>query len=282
VSAAGPPDPRREIAREAARTALCLDFDGTLAPIVPDPETAMPLPGVPALLARLARRFAAVALISGRPAAYLLERAGVEGVRLLGLYGVEEVVDRRVRLDPEVEAARPAVRAALADLGAHPTVVESGAWLEDKGLAVVVHLRRVADPGRWAAAVESAAREAAERHGLEVLPGRLVWELRPPTGRDKGSAVRQVVAESGARFLVVVGDDLGDLAGFRAADALAAEGIRALKVAVRSPESPAVLLDEADFVVDGPEGVRALLESWADPAGRPPSVGMPPRDDAGP
>jgi len=263
VSAAGPSDLAGRIAGEAARTALCLDFDGTLAPIVADPERAVPLPGVPALLARLARRFAAVALISGRPAAYLVERAGVEGVRLLGLYGVEEVVGGNVRVDPEVEAARPAVRAALADLGGHPAVTGSGAWLEDKGLAVVLHLRRVVDAGRWAAAVESAARDAAEQHGLEVLPGRLVWELRPPTGRDKGSAVRQVVAESGARFLVVVGDDVGDLAAFRAADALAAEGVRALRVAVRSPESPAALLDEADLTVDGPEGVRDLLETWA-------------------
>jgi trehalose 6-phosphate phosphatase len=263
VSATGTPDLVREIAAQAARTALCLDFDGTLAPIVPDPETAAPLPGVPALLARLARRFAAVALISGRPVAYLAERVGAEGVRLLGLCGVEQVVDGRVRVDPEVEAARPAVQAALADLRQHPAVVESGAWLEDKGLAVVVHLRRVADPGRWAAAVESAARESAERHGLEVLPGRLVWELRPPTGRDKGSAVRQVVAESGARLVVVAGDDVGDLAAFQATDDLAAEGVRGVKVAVRSPESPPALLDRADLTVDGPEGVRDLLERLA-------------------
>ncbi|HYT26661.1 MAG TPA: trehalose-phosphatase [Actinomycetota bacterium] len=267
MTAPDPWDLVATIAREAERAALCLDYDGTLAPIVPDPEAAVPLPGVPALLARLARRFAAVALISGRPAAYLVERVGAPGARYLGLYGAEEVVDGRVNVDPEVEAVRPEVRAALAELRAHPAVVESGAWVEDKGLAVAVHLRRVADPGRRAPVVEEAAREVAGRHGLEVLPGRLVWELRPPTGRDKGSAVRQVVAESGAGFLVVAGDDVGDLAAFRAAVALAADGVRALRVAVRSPESPPELLEEADLVVDGPEGVRDLLESLAGAAG---------------
>jgi trehalose 6-phosphate phosphatase len=267
------PDPRdlvAAIAREAERAALCLDYDGTLAPIVSDPEAAVPLPGVPALLARLARRFAAVALVSGRPAAYLVERVDAPGVRHLGLYGAEEVVggrDGQVSVDPEVEAARPEVRAAMAELRAHPAVVESGAWVEDKGLAVAVHLRRVGDPGRWAPAVEAAARELAGRHGLETLPGRLVWELRPPTGRDKGGAVRQVVAESGARLVVVAGDDVGDLAAFRAAAALAADGVRALRVAVRSPESPPELLEEADLLVDGPEGVRDLLQSLADAVG---------------
>jgi trehalose 6-phosphate phosphatase len=90
-----------------------------------------------------------------------------------------------------------------------------------------------------------------------------VWELRPSTGHDKGKAVRQVLASSGARALVVAGDDLGDLAAFRAAADLVAEGGRALRVAVRSAEAPGELLAAADLVVDGPEGVRDLLASWS-------------------
>jgi trehalose 6-phosphate phosphatase len=251
------------VAANAGSTALCLDFDGTLAPIVPDPEAAVPLPEVPALLAALARRFAAVALVSGRPAAWLARRAAAPGVRYLGLYGAEELVDGELRVDQEAAAARPVVRAARQDLAAHQAVTVSGAYLEDKDLSVVVHLRRVADPGRWAAAVADAAREVAGRHGLELLPGRLVWELRPATGRDKGSAVRQVVASSGAGAVVVIGDDLGDLAAFGAAAELAADGGQALRVAVRSAEAPADLLAAADLVVDGPEGVRDLLAAWA-------------------
>jgi trehalose-6-phosphatase len=42
-------------------------------------------------------------------------------------------------------------------------------------------------------------------------PGKLVWELRPAVRSDKGHAVRRVMAESGARAVVVAGDDLGDL-----------------------------------------------------------------------
>jgi trehalose 6-phosphate phosphatase len=86
------------VAEHAARlaerpdgVALCLDFDGTLSPIVDDPQAARPLRGIVELLAPLAVRFAATALISGRPATYLATDA--HGVRYLGLYGLQEIRD---------------------------------------------------------------------------------------------------------------------------------------------------------------------------------------------
>jgi trehalose 6-phosphate phosphatase len=251
-----PADAATRLSRRAAEVAICLDFDGTVAPIVDDPEAARPLPGIVELLGPLAARFAAVALISGRPAAYLAEHAGAPGVRYLGLYGLQEIRDGRVKADPRLEDARPVVVAAGEDLRAHGAVRDSGAHLEDKEYAIAVHTRRLADPDRWAAPIERAAREVAGRHGLEVVPGRLVWELRPAVPSDKGDAVRQVAAESGARSVLVVGDDRGDLPGFAAA----VEAGDGLRVAVRSAEAPDELLAAADLVLDGPEGVRDFLE----------------------
>jgi trehalose 6-phosphate phosphatase len=261
-----PPDPGTDVAAAARlaarpeRVAICLDFDGTIAPIVDDPATARPLPGVVDLLGPLADRYAAVALVSGRPATYLASHAAAPGVRYLGMYGLEEIIEGRVLVDPGLEAARPAVAAAAKDLAADPAVTGSGAHLEDKRYAVAVHTRRVADPARWAGPVGEAAARVAARHDLEVVPGRLVWELRPRVRSDKGDAARRVVAESGARGLLVAGDDLGDLPAF----AVAGELGGGLRVAVRSAEAPAGLLEAADLVVDGPEGVRELLERLLD------------------
>jgi trehalose 6-phosphate phosphatase len=248
------------LAERAGEVAVCLDFDGTLAPIVDDPEAARPLPGVVELLGRLAARFTAVALISGRPAAYLAEHAQAPGVRYLGLYGLQEIRDGRVWVDPRLEAARPAVMAVQEDLRDSAAVRDSGAHLEDKQYAVAVHTRRVADPDRWAAAIDETAHQIADHHGLEVVPGKLVWELRPAVHSDKGDAIRKVAAESGARSVVMVGDDLGDLAAFAAVTQLAAEGDHGLRVAVRSEEAPPALLAHADLIVEGPPGVRDLLE----------------------
>jgi trehalose 6-phosphate phosphatase len=248
------------LSQRASEVALCLDFDGTLAPIVENPEEARPLTGVLDVLATLAKRFAAVAVVSGRPAAYLAEHALAPGVRYLGLYGLQEIYDDRIWVDERLRAGQPAVVAAAGDLRNAPAVTASGAFLEDKTYAVAVHTRRVPEPERWAAALDAAVRDIAARRGLEVIAGRLVWELRPAVKGDKGDAVRRVVADSNARAVVVIGDDLGDLPAFAAARALVLDGHGGLRIAVRSAEAPAQLLREADIVVDGPLGVRDFLE----------------------
>jgi trehalose 6-phosphate phosphatase len=118
------------LAAEAQTVALCPDFDGTLAPIVDDPNEARPLPGTVELLGDLAARFAAVALVSGRPADYLAKHAPAPRLRYLGLYGLQEIRDGQVWVDPRLAAARPAVMAAQQDLRDCAAVHDSGADLE--------------------------------------------------------------------------------------------------------------------------------------------------------
>ena len=81
--------------------------------------------------------------------------------------------------------------------------------------------------------------------------------------------MRRVVAESGARAVVVVGDDLGDLPAFAAVARLAEEGLTGLRVAVRSEEAPQDLLAAADLVLDGPQGVLEFLGRLAASSERP-------------
>jgi trehalose 6-phosphate phosphatase len=230
---------------------VALDFDGTLAPIVPDPTQARALPEV-------VPELRAIVIITGRPAGLAVEYGGfadVHNLTVLGQYGLECWSEGRLESPPE----HPGVAEARRKL---PLLLErapEGVYLEDKGHALAVHTRRAAEPEVALERLRSIVEALAERTGLVVEPGRLVLELRPP-GMDKGKALTSFAAEVKAGSVLVAGDDLGDLAAFDAADSL---GIPAVKVCSGSTEVTA-LAERADIVVDGPRGVVELLAELAD------------------
>jgi trehalose 6-phosphate phosphatase len=239
------------------RAGVLTDFDGTLAPIVDHPDAARPLPGVVETLTRLAARYRTVAVVSGRPAAYLLDRLnGVEGVVLCGLYGLERVTDGAITVPPEAAQWRSVIDqvATAAELQAPP-----GVYVERKGLSVGLHVRNAPQRAEWIAAW--AKRQAAER-GLLVGAGKMAVELLPPVHADKGTVVADLA--TGLDAVCFLGDDLGDMAAFDALSKLADSGVHTLAVAAASDETPAELLHRADLVVNGPEGALALLQLLAD------------------
>ncbi|MGR8009890.1 trehalose-phosphatase [Streptomyces hypolithicus] len=250
---------------------VALDFDGTLADIVPDPEQARAHPGAVPALAALAPYVGSVAVVTGRPAAVAVRYGGfasvpgLEQLVVLGHYGSErwDAATGTVR----APAAHPGVQAVRAEL---PGFLEGigawrGSWIEEKGQAVAVHTRRAADPVTAFESLRGPLAELAARHGLMVEPGRLVLELRPP-GMDKGVALTEYVRETGASVVLYAGDDLGDLAAFSAVEKLRTEGVRGLLVS--SGTEVRALAERADLVVDGPSGVVALLTALSASAGR--------------
>ncbi|QBI18284.1 trehalose-phosphatase [Egibacter rhizosphaerae] len=210
-----PEEAAQRLAADPGRTALCCDFDGTLAPIVDDPaDSALP-EGTREALWLLARRLGRVALVSGRPAGFLLERAAIEGIALYGLYGLEEAeADGTVRPHPDVAPWEDAVGEAKAwlatELDGHPGIV-----IEDKGRSVAVHWRHALDHARAELIVGVTVDTIAEATGLTAEPGKLVAELRPPVPVDKGDVVARVAAD--AAVVAYAGDDRGDIPAFAAA-----------------------------------------------------------------
>lgn len=242
------------VAAEPTSSGLILDFDGTLAPIVDDPSASAMSGAARELLASLATRLALVAIVSGRPAAFLGERADVQAVRLLGLYGTEEWRDGVAVARAEASEWVPALdeardRLALGLVGHH------GVVLEDKGLAVALHWRNADDRDAANDFVVGLVEEVARDTGLAQEPGKFVAELRPPLGWDKGTAVQALVVEFSLRLPIYVGDDLGDLPALRAARAAGGVAV----VVDHGTETPTPLRGEADLVLDGVTAVDELL-----------------------
>jgi trehalose 6-phosphate phosphatase len=248
------------LAEHPGRSGLVLDFDGVLSPIIEDP-TASALPDrVAVALERLSRHLGLLAVISGRPVAFLEDRIRVAGVPLLGSYGIERSDEGVRRVDPAAatwmarvsEAAR-VLRELLAD--------SPGLRVEEKTVSVAVHWRQAPDQAAAARQVRLATARLADETGLRLEPGKLVEELRPPIEVDKGSALTGLLDDHENLMMVAyAGDDLGDVPALRKArDA----GGYAL-VVDHGPETDPRLLDLADETFAGTGAFTDWLEQLAD------------------
>jgi trehalose 6-phosphate phosphatase len=237
---------------------VATDFDGTLAPLVLDPQTSRPADGAIDALAALAGRGVQVAVITGRDAATAVRLGGLDavpGIVVAGLYGLETWRDGELNTPeppPQVEELRRRLPATVQPAG--PDV-----WIEDKRLSLVVHFRRAADPQTAEAAVRGPVNELGEALGFEVHPGSNVLELRLP-GYDKAGALTRLA--EGRSAALYLGDDLGDLPAFDAIRRLRANGSAAYSVGVRSSKV-AELDGAADLEVDDPAAAVELLRALA-------------------
>jgi trehalose-phosphatase len=220
--------------------AIFLDFDGVLAPIVDRPEEAYPPAETRAELARLAGRYALVAVVSGRAGDDVRSRVDVDGIVYVGSHGLE--------LDPQADRWRR----RIADFaGAAPWAPSQ---IELKGLSVAFHYRDRDDEQAAVRELEELA-EAAREDGLVARFGRKVLEVLPPVGSNKGTAVRHLLDGAGLGRALVAGDDITDLDAFLAV----AELEHRIRVAVLADESPSLLADNAELVLGSTAEFLELL-----------------------
>lgn len=253
----------QELVRLADRVVVGLDFDGTLSPIVDDPTQAHIHPAAPGVLHRLAAVVSAVAVVTGRPVRQVLELGELEEVganlRIFGQYGDEQwsAQDPRIVSPPPPPGLAGFVRELPSAL---IRAAAATAYVEEKGLAVAVHTRRVTDAQAAFERLLPVLTELAGVHGLDVEPGKQVIEVR--SGRmHKGIVVERLVRDLDARGFIFAGDDLGDLEAFEALIRLREQGLAVLLVCSGSAEEPR-LASLADVVVDGPDGVLGWLSQF--------------------
>lgn len=225
------------------RAALFLDFDGSLVEIAGRPDAVQVDDGLIRLLRQLIwRHDRAVAIVSGRPVAELQRFLPLPGLSLAGVHGAEILLPGETRIR---HLAPPLPASVLNDLRAACAKLD-GVLLETKRFAAAVHYRNAP---HHTDACRRLARELGAAHGLEVLSGKTVVELRQP-GLNKGRALRQLVQEPAfaGRLPIAVGDDRTDIDAFRAAKHLGgyAVGIGAG-------------FGVADHVLDDPVALRRWL-----------------------
>jgi trehalose 6-phosphate phosphatase len=185
-----------------SRVLLAFDFDGTLAPIVVDPQAAQMRPGTRELLVRAARLYPTVVL-SGRTRADTRRRvAGVPLQEVIGNHGAEDAAGDRLARGAPSRRWRRELEPVVA---AHP-----GVFIEDKKFSLSIHYRQSRHKKRARAAILATVAEIGRREAVRVMGGKQVVNLLPEGAPHKGIALERARARLGCDTALYVGDDETD------------------------------------------------------------------------
>jgi trehalose 6-phosphate phosphatase len=244
---------------------VLLDIDGTLAPIVEHASDASVPEATRRRLISISHRYGLVACVSGRRASEARAMVSIGSITYLGSHGAELLRGgwTEAELDPALREWARRIEAFAAELD-DAELRRRRVRLEDKGAIAALHWRGAPDEAAARATVEEIAARA-EAAGLATHWGRKVLEVRPPVQIDKGAGIVKLLEGLDITTALYAGDDITDLDAFRTLRALVADGKlgQAVLVGVASEDGPAEITAEADLVVDGPGGVRSLLDALA-------------------
>jgi trehalose 6-phosphate phosphatase len=236
------------------------DYDGTLTPIVESPEAAFLAYEMGELLRALAAApGTVVAVSSGRALDDVRARVGVDGLVYSGNHGLEIRGMGLQFVEPVAASTVPALDALCKRLEQELASVP-GALVENKHLTASVHVRKV--PGSRRTEVWDLVQRLVdwEGTGFRIATGNQVFEIRPPTDWNKGSAARLILDRSGAAApaTVVLGDDRTDEDAFAALPQA---------ITARVGQGTETL---ARYRLDSPAEVAVVLKRLTDLRPRPP------------
>ena len=245
----------------ADRLGLFSDFDGTLTPIFDDPRDTTLSPAMRDILSDLSKKLEIVAVVSGRDAKFLRETIRLNSLTYVGNHGLEvwrAEAERPERGSRVPEGVLEDVQKGVKDIG------DSGLYLENKGLSVAVHYRNAPDPASARSALSRTLKRLAAAHALDIREGKMVLEIGPGAGVNKGAAVERLAREFRLTGAIILGDDVTDCDAFDALHRLMRErGLRGAAVAVVDAETPEAVLRKADYRLSGMAEVEEFLRRMA-------------------
>ena len=245
------------------RSAVLLDVDGVLAPIVQQPDDAHMPETTRRPLIEVARRYGVVACVSGRRASDARRIVSLGSIAYLGSHGSEVLRPGAIapELDRELQAWTRRVQGFMREAFSED-LRQLRVRLEDKEAIAALHWRGVPDEDSAEQAIRAVAARA-ESQGYKTHWGRKVLEIRPPVRIDKGAGIVSLLRDDDHDAAIYIGDDRTDLDAFRGLEELVDMGRvqTAIRIGVRSDEGPPELEREADAMVEGTDGVRTVLQS---------------------
>ncbi len=229
-----------------------LDYDGTLTPIVDDPDQALLTATMRTTIEDLTS-VTLVAIVSGRDLDDVRAKVGIDGIAYAGSHGLDILHpdgDRQQLAPDHLEVLDRAQQELERELGAIP-----GVRVERKRFAIAVHDRQVDDPDARSRIAEAVGRLGTRFDQLRATGGKRIHELRPDIDWDKGRAIEALLTALDAEdhLPIYLGDDLTDEDGFRVVS-----NRRGIAVVIRGEDDDRLTI--ADAGLDSPDDAQRFLD----------------------
>lgn len=241
---------------------LAFDIDGTLSPLAPTADAAQLYPGVVELLEQ-AKKYAHVAIMTGREIEDGAKKINVEGLTYIGTHGLEWSDGlpwlHPVHIEPEAMQYADAGKYLL-DLVDEQIANLPGVYVQHKRVGGSIHYRQSTDPQHIRQQLFAILEEPAKRVSMSLSEGKRIVEIRAPLDIHKGSALREFAERNALRGLIFAGDDRTDLDAVLEIGRLRAEGLATLAIVVKHQDTLPELLANADIVVNGVPEMATLLK----------------------
>lgn len=200
--------------RKGDKIALLLDYDGTLAPLANNPCLTVMEPETVIALKQLSRRRNVfLAVISGRGAANVKNKVGLDNITYAGNHGLEIFYENGKQFHYEVPAEFVNNFTKMVK-ELQEKVAKRGGWVENKFVSLTYHYCDV--PEELHAEFAISATKIIQSYGYVAGLAHLAVEAKPPVHWNKGEAALLILSEKYGHDwasnvkVVFAGDDTTD------------------------------------------------------------------------
>ncbi|MGZ7067262.1 MAG: trehalose-phosphatase [Methanobacterium sp.] len=246
--------------KEDSNTAIITDIDGTISEIVPTPMEATVAPQIRETMEEMSDKFKFTGVMTGRSINNAREMMESDKLIYIGNHGLEQFKNGEITIEKKVKDYIGIIKKVAQSI--QKELSEYGCVLfQDKELSFTVHYRLCDNPEEIRRIALSVISNIEESRKLKIAEGRMVIEIRPPIGDDKGTILQKFIHDNDIKKIIYLGDDITDSDAFRKLNELRNQGmVESFSIAVKSNETPEYVIQSANFYVNSVSEVHEFFK----------------------
>lgn len=238
---------------------LITDIDGTISEIVPTPMEARVSPKIRKTMEKLSNKFKYTGVMTGRSVKNALEIMKSDQLIYIGNHGLEKYKNGKITIDNNVKEYIPLIKNVALKIQSELNHYKCILY-QDKELSFTIHYRlcnNTDDIKKKALDIISKIKESTQ---LKIVEGRMIIEIRPPIGENKGTILQKFIIANNIKKIIYLGDDITDSDAFNKLNELKGHGITTYNIVVRSAETPEYVIKSADYYVNSVDEIHQFFK----------------------